>query len=97
MAKFSHNCNYLFSCVIVITIEIPLPNEQARYEILKIHASGITKHGDVGEFLLPTFVTMVTHTTVTTLVTIVTMCHFNYACCHSYIMFTVYVQIFCGM
>jgi len=28
-------------------IEIPLPNEHARQEILKIHASGITKHGDV--------------------------------------------------
>jgi ATP-dependent 26S proteasome regulatory subunit len=28
-------------------IEIPLPNEQARVEILKIHASGITKHGDI--------------------------------------------------
>ena len=28
-------------------IEIPLPNEQARGEILKIHASGITKHDDI--------------------------------------------------
>ena len=28
-------------------IEIPLPNEQARMEILKIHASTITKHGDI--------------------------------------------------
>ncbi|KAJ1981407.1 26S proteasome subunit rpt4 [Dimargaris verticillata] len=28
-------------------IEIPLPNEQGRAEILRIHASGITKHGDV--------------------------------------------------
>eukprot|EP00959_Pyramimonas_sp_CCMP1952_P427065 8944626-Pyramimonas_sp.AAC.1 len=28
-------------------IEIPLPNEHARQEILKIHASGITKHGDI--------------------------------------------------
>ena len=28
-------------------IEIPLPNEQARSEILKIHAVGITKHGDI--------------------------------------------------
>ncbi|KAL4445886.1 hypothetical protein ABPG77_009085 [Micractinium sp. CCAP 211/92] len=28
-------------------IEIPLPNEQARMEILKIHASKITKHGDI--------------------------------------------------
>lgn len=28
-------------------IEIPLPNEQARMEILKIHAVGVAKHGDI--------------------------------------------------
>jgi 26S proteasome regulatory subunit T4 len=28
-------------------IEIPLPNEQARVEIMKIHAASITKHGDI--------------------------------------------------
>jgi len=28
-------------------VEIPLPNEQGRMEILKIHASPITKHGDI--------------------------------------------------
>jgi len=28
-------------------IEIPLPNEQGRLEILKIHSSPITKHGDI--------------------------------------------------
>uniref|UniRef100_A0A061S9H5 26S proteasome regulatory subunit T4 n=1 Tax=Tetraselmis sp. GSL018 TaxID=582737 RepID=A0A061S9H5_9CHLO len=28
-------------------VEIPLPNEQARMDILKIHAAGITKHGDI--------------------------------------------------
>ncbi|KAK9764965.1 26S proteasome subunit rpt4 [Basidiobolus ranarum] len=28
-------------------IEIPLPNEQGRMEILKIHAAPITKHGDI--------------------------------------------------
>jgi len=28
-------------------IEIPLPNEQSRIEILKIHAHNITKHGDI--------------------------------------------------
>lgn len=28
-------------------IEIPLPNEMQRLEILKIHASGIAKHGDI--------------------------------------------------
>src|ERR1700712_918362 len=28
-------------------IEIPLPNESARLDILKIHAKSITKHGDI--------------------------------------------------
>jgi 26S proteasome regulatory subunit T4 len=28
-------------------IEIPLPNETARLEVLKIHAGPITKHGEV--------------------------------------------------
>ncbi|CAO3668862.1 unnamed protein product [Umbelopsis ramanniana] len=28
-------------------IEIPLPNEQGRLEILKIHSGGIAKHGDI--------------------------------------------------
>jgi len=28
-------------------IEIPLPNEQGRLEILKIHAAPIAKHGEV--------------------------------------------------
>jgi len=28
-------------------IEIPLPNEQARIDVLKIHAAPITKHGDI--------------------------------------------------
>lgn len=27
--------------------EIPLPNEQARLDILKIHAAPITKHGEI--------------------------------------------------
>ena len=30
-------------------IEIPLPNEGARLEILKIHASSVTKFGDIGQ------------------------------------------------
>ena len=34
-------------------IEIPLPNEQARSEILKIHAVGITKHGDIDYEAIP--------------------------------------------
>ena len=29
-------------------IEIPLPNEQARMDILKIHAAPIAKHGEIG-------------------------------------------------
>jgi 26S proteasome regulatory subunit T4 len=33
-------------------IEIPLPNEVGRMEILKIHASSITKHGDIGTTLV---------------------------------------------
>jgi 26S proteasome regulatory subunit T4 len=28
-------------------IEVPLPNEQARLEILKIHAAPVNKHGDI--------------------------------------------------
>lgn len=28
-------------------IEIALPNEQSRMEILKIHAAGIAKHGEI--------------------------------------------------
>ena len=28
-------------------IEIPLPNEQSRTEVLKIHAASITKHGEI--------------------------------------------------
>ena len=31
-------------------IEIPLPNEQARLEILKIHANPIAKHGEIGRY-----------------------------------------------
>merc|ERR1712063_80572 len=33
-------------------IEIPLPNEQARFEILKIHAGPIAKHGEIDYELL---------------------------------------------
>jgi len=32
----------------VLFIEIPLPNEQARLDILKIHAGPIAKRGDIG-------------------------------------------------
>lgn len=32
-------------------IEIPLPNEQARLDILKIHAAPITKQGEIGTCL----------------------------------------------
>ena len=30
-------------------VEIPLPNEQSRLEILKIHAQPIAKHGEIGQ------------------------------------------------
>lgn len=30
-------------------LDIDLPNEQARLDILKIHAGPITKHGEIGE------------------------------------------------
>lgn len=33
-------------------LEIPLPNEQARMDILKIHAAPIAKHGEIGISLL---------------------------------------------
>lgn len=35
--------------LIVFIPEIPLPNEQARMDILKIHSAKITKHGDIGK------------------------------------------------
>ena len=34
-------------------IEIPLPNEQARMDVLKIHAANLSKHGDIGKFGVP--------------------------------------------
>ena len=34
-------------------IEIPLPNEAARTEILKIHAGPLTKQGDIGTLRCP--------------------------------------------
>ena len=34
--------------VVFFFVEIPLPNEQARLDILKIHAQPITKHGEIG-------------------------------------------------
>ncbi len=39
----------MFPTMSCIIIEIPLPNEQARLDILKIHAAPITKHGDIGK------------------------------------------------
>jgi 26S proteasome regulatory subunit T4 len=30
-------------------VEIPLPNEQGRVEIIKIHAAPVAKHGDIGK------------------------------------------------
>lgn len=34
-------------------LDIDLPNEQARLDILKIHAGPITKHGEIGKFPRP--------------------------------------------
>ena len=31
-------------------VEIPLPNENGRLEVLKIHSAPITKHGEIGNF-----------------------------------------------
>lgn len=31
-------------------IEIPLPNESSRLDILQIHAKGLAKKGDIGNF-----------------------------------------------
>ena len=33
-------------------IEIPIPNESARLDILRIHASKLAKHGDIGKRVL---------------------------------------------
>jgi SpoVK/Ycf46/Vps4 family AAA+-type ATPase len=41
-------CLYLQYARFIIFLEIPLPNEQARMDILKIHAGPITKHGEIG-------------------------------------------------
>jgi len=43
-------------------IEIPLPNEQSRMDILKIHASKITKHGEIGMCCLQPLPDAHTHT-----------------------------------
>ena len=40
---FAKNCHFFIP-------EIPLPNEQARMDILKIHSAKITKHGDIGRW-----------------------------------------------
>ena len=37
---------FVVQIIFVVLVEIPLPNEQ---EILKIHSSKITKHGEIGE------------------------------------------------
>lgn len=33
---------------IFLILDIDLPNEQGRMDILKIHAAPITKHGEIG-------------------------------------------------
>jgi len=37
---------FVVQIIFVVLVE---PNEQTRYEILKIHSSKITKHGEIGE------------------------------------------------
>lgn len=37
---------------IILFSEIPLPNEQSRADILKIHAAPIAKHGEIGKLYL---------------------------------------------
>ena len=44
---------------LVCLTEIPLPNEQARLDILKIHAAPITKHGDIGKNAIIIIIIMV--------------------------------------
>ncbi|XP_002740843.3 26S proteasome regulatory subunit 10B-like [Saccoglossus kowalevskii] len=49
-AAFKHeieNKVFHFSNTLNYDEKIPLPNEQARMDILKIHAGPITKHGDI--------------------------------------------------
>jgi len=36
----------------LVVAEIPLPNEQARMEIMKIHAAPIAKHGEIGALIV---------------------------------------------
>lgn len=38
-----------YSYCFLLLLEIPLPNEQARLDILKIHAAPIAKRGDIGK------------------------------------------------
>lgn len=49
MALYSSRQNNMYWFPISL-LEIPLPNEQARMDVLKIHASPIAKHGDIGTY-----------------------------------------------
>ena len=44
--------NIKFLITFPSALEIPLPNEQARMDILKIHSAKITKHGEIGKHFL---------------------------------------------
>lgn len=44
------NFNLFMIMKVINPIELPLPNEQARLDILKIHALPITKMGEIGKF-----------------------------------------------
>lgn len=43
------NCGFLLLLKLWFFLDIDLPNEQARLDILKIHAGPITKHGEIGK------------------------------------------------
>ena len=42
------NTSFEMSYNIFLILDIDLPNEQGRMDILKIHAAPITKHGEIG-------------------------------------------------
>lgn len=46
--NLSSNTSFEMSYNIFLILDIDLPNEQGRMDILKIHAAPITKHGEIG-------------------------------------------------
>lgn len=49
--KIGKKISFHLQCIFhfEFSLEIPLPNEQARLDILKIHAAPIAKSGDIGK------------------------------------------------